>query len=175
MRTFRISLAVALVITFLLVKSHLDSIGSAQREREYDAGIAPDFVLEDGGAHIELLSKDQVPVPPVRSGSSSRATHSSTPTSKTKTYLQPTKPVTPTKWQPESIPVYVPGQEFWEDDDDFNLDWQDYLLGWDSDKDSEPAQLAPPKPKVTPKSDRIIVMGRTSREDTTWLEDELPE
>lgn len=172
MRTFRISLALALVITFLLVKSHLGSIGSGKREHDYGAAGAPELVLNDGGAHIELVSKDKVPKSSRRSRPSSRAHSSLTPT--LKTYPDPTNPVAPRKSEPETVPVHVPGQEFLNDDY-FDNAWEEYWSSVNWDPDWEPARASPPKPKVTPKSDRVIVMGRTWWEDSTWLKEELPE
>lgn len=171
MRTFRISLALAVVIIFLLVKSHLNSIASGQRRHDQNAAGAPELVLDDGGAHIELVSKDRLPKSLRRSRPSSRARAPPAPT--LETHPDPTDPVAPREWEPETVSVYVPGQEFL-DDDYFDDVWEEY---WSNVRNParEPARASPPKPKVMPKSDRVIVMGRTFWEDTTWLEEELPE
>lgn len=172
MRTFRISLICGLVLTLLLVKSHLDSIKSDRQDRRRF-----DFVVNDGGAHIELVSKDQVPTP-VHSSSRVSSSTTTTPTPTSKAWPEPTNPaIKRTEFKPQIIPVEVPGG--WDDD---IFDFTPFL--WDStedDKDEEeeeerkPTPSSPPKPKVTPKSDRIVVMGRTSWENTDWLEEELCE
>lgn len=171
MRTYRISLTLVLVITFLLIKSHLNSIGSGPQKRDHGKGVdvAPELVLEEHGARIELVSKDHVPAPPARSRSRSASTtaHSHTPTGKT--YPEPTNPAMPKRWAPETVPVYVPGSEFWDDEDDY-VSWQNYWREVDNERRRKAS-----KPKVTPMSDRIVVLGKMSWEDTTWLEDELPE
>jgi hypothetical protein len=167
MRTFRVSLICSLVLTLLLVKNHLDSIKSDRQDRR---GF--DYVVDGGGAHIELVSKDQFAAPVHSSLQvSSSTTTLLTPTSKV--YPEPTKPaIERTEFKPEIIPVEVPG--LWDDDDD---DFASFLWGYMEAEEEErkPTPSSPPKPKVTPKSDRIIVVGRTSRENTDWLEEELPE
>lgn len=165
MRTYRISLTLVLVITFLLVKSHVSSIGSGPQKRDHGRGVdvAPELVLEEHGAHIELVSKNHVP----RSRSASTTAQSHTPTGKI--YPEPTNPAMPKRWVPETVPVYVPGSEFWDDEDDYYF-WQNYWREMENER-----RRKAPKPKVTPMSDRIVVVGRMSYEDTTWLEDELPE
>lgn len=171
MRTFRISLILVLVITLLLVKSHLNSIGFGPQKHDHGKGIGvtPDYILEEHGAHIELVSKDHVPMPPAaaRSRSAMETLQAHTPTGKT--YLEPTNPATPKRWVPETVPVYVPGQDFWDDVDDYDF-WQDY---WQEVNNQRKQKAS--KPKVAPMSDRIVVLGRMSWEDPTWLEDELPE
>jgi hypothetical protein len=183
--TFRVSIAVALVVTILLVKNHLDSL-EPQWQADRGADLAPEFVLDSAGAHIELVSAKPNPAhlsPPY----SSHSSHSSYPSSPiapksspappSRTWPEPTNPpVTPTKFQPKSIPVDVPGAyddiwqyPFWADRDDevgviHNLNVK-----------PKPKPKSTPKPKVSPYPDRIVVLGRMSWEDSDWLEDELPE
>jgi hypothetical protein len=175
MRTFRISLICSLVLTLLLVKNHLDSIKSDRQDRR---GF--DYVVDGGGGtHIELVSKDQFAAPvhfSLQVSSSTTTPLTPTPTPTSKVYPEPTKPaIERTEFKPEIIPVEVPG--LWDDDDD---DFASFLWGEMEEEEKEkgerkPTPSSPPKPKVTPKSDRIIVVGRTSRENTDWLEEELPE
>jgi hypothetical protein len=175
MRKFRISLICGLVLTLLLVKNHLDSIKSDRQDRR---GF--DYVVDDtGGAHIELVSKDQFAAPihsSLQVSSSTTTPVTPTPTPTSKVYPEPTKPaIERTEFKPEIIPVEVPG--LWDSDDD---DFASFLWGYMEEGEEEegerkPTPSSPPKPKVTPKSDRIIVVGRTSRENTDWLEEELPE
>jgi hypothetical protein len=182
---FRVSIAVALVITILLVKNHLDSL-EPQWQADRGADLAPEFVLDSAGAHIELVSANPNPAQ-LSPSYSSHSSHSSYPSSPiapksspappSKTWPEPTNPpVTPTKFQPKSIPVDVPGANddiwqypFWADRDDevgviHNLNLK-----------PEPKPKSTPKPKVSPYPDRIVVLGRMSWEDSDWLEDELPE
>lgn len=176
MRSRRISLILVLVITFLLVKSHLNSIGHGQQKGDHGQGVdaIAEYVVEERGAHIELVSKNRVRVldAPARSRAASTTFHSHTP--KDKTYLEPTNPATPRRWEPETIPVDVPGWEFLDNENDYDVDWQ---TNWWEENDGQTRQRrpTPPKPEVTPKSDRIVVVGKMLWEDTAWLEDELPE
>lgn len=167
MRTFRITLVCGLVLTLLLVKTHLDSIKRDRVDRRKF-----DFVVNDGDTHIELVSKDQLPAP-VQFLSSSSTTVS---TSTSKTYPEPTKPaIKRTEFKPQIIPVQVPG--IWDEDyDDYDDFWWHYMEDDEEEKEErKPTSTKPPRPYVTPKTDRIIVMGRTSWEDSDWLEEELPE
>jgi len=159
MHTFRISLICGLVLTLLLVKSHLDSIESDRQ--------AIDFVVNDQGARIELVSKGQVPTP-IHSSLQVSSPTIATPKPTSKVYPEPTNPALKrTEFKPETIPVDVPGLY---NDDDFLWDYTE-----DYDEERKPTPSSPPKPKVSPKSDRIVVMGSTSWENTDWLEEELPE
>ncbi|KAJ5134929.1 hypothetical protein N7526_006294 [Penicillium atrosanguineum] len=175
MRTFRITLVCGLVLTLLLVKIHLDSIKSDRVDRlDRQDRRKFDFVVNDGGAHIELVSKDQLS-PSVQAWSSSTTASTTTvSTSTSKTYPEPTNPaIRRTEFKPQIIPVEVPG--FWADDyDDYDDLWWQYIEDYE-EEERKPTPSSPPKPKVTPKTDRIIVMGRTSWEDSDWLEEELPE
>ena len=175
MRTFRITLVCGLVLTLLLVKTHLDSIKSDRVDRlGHQDRRKFDFVVNDGGAHIELVSKDRL-LPPDQAWSSSTITSTATVSiSTSKTYPEPTKPaIQRTEFKPQIIPVEVPG--LWYDDyDDFDDSWWQYIEDGE-EEERKPIPSSPPKPKVTPKTDRIIVMGRTSWESSDWLEEELPE
>ncbi|KAJ5563102.1 hypothetical protein N7461_001863 [Penicillium sp. DV-2018c] len=83
--------------------------------------------------------------------------------------------------EPKRIPVDVPVAD-WDTQDAFLAIMRQQML---SDLQISPAvqevqkiapsSTAPPRPKVTPKSDRVIVLGRMSYEDTDWLEEQLPE
>ncbi|KAJ6107119.1 hypothetical protein N7523_008442 [Penicillium sp. IBT 18751x] len=175
MRTFRITLVCGLVLTLLLVKTHLGSIKSDRVDhQDHQDRRKFDFVVNDGGAHIELVSKDQLR-PPVQAWSSSTVTSTTTvSTSTSKIYPEPTNPaIKRTEFKPQIIPVEVPG--LWYDDyDDLDDPWWQFL-GNEEKEERKATPSSPPKPKVTPKTDRIIVMGRTSWEDSDWLEEELPE
>jgi hypothetical protein len=177
MHTFRITLVCGLVLTLLLVKTHLDSIKRDRVDRQgHQDRRKYDFVVNDGNTHIELVSNDQLsaPVQFLSSSSTTSATTVSTPTSKT--YPEPTKPaIKRTEFKPQIIPVQVPG--IWDDDyDDYDDFWLDYMEDDEEEKEErKPTPTKPPRPYVTPKTDRIIVMGRTSWEDSDWLEEELPE
>lgn len=154
MHTLRILLALTLILTLLLVKSHLDSISSNPLQSAGDDGK----VLAEGGAvNYPVASSwttDSIPNPVA--------------------YPEPTNPVAPTNWDPESIPVDVPPPVVENDGDPASDEMEDYWRQLDSERKSRP-KTSPDKPKVMPKSDRVIVSGRTSQEDTSWLEDELPE
>ncbi|KAJ5566736.1 uncharacterized protein N7459_010118 [Penicillium hispanicum] len=178
----RISITMVLVVTVLLVRRHLNSISSPP-QLSGRATYLPEFVLSDAGAHIELVSEERGSHQVAISTSSTITTPRAAPSaskSKPKSGLhsEPTKaPVTPTQFAPEVIPVQVPGED--DDFDPLQQDWdlerpQDgYSLGW-KHRNSKP-KPKPPKPTVTPKTDRTIVLGRMSWEDTAWLEEELPE
>ncbi|KAJ5382014.1 uncharacterized protein N7496_004442 [Penicillium cataractarum] len=181
--TFRVSIAVALVVTILLVKNHLDSL-EPKWQADRGADLAPEFVLDSAGAHIELVSANPTRLSPTYSSHSLQASYSSSPIAPqsnpappSKSWPEPTNPpVKPTKFQPKSIPVDVPGAyddiwqyPFWMDRDDeagviHNLNVK-----------PKPKPKSTPKPKVSPYPDRVIVLGRMSWEDSDWLEEELPE
>lgn len=174
------AIAVALVFTIFLVKNHLSSIDEQwQTDRSASRVPVPDFVLDGAGTHIELVSGDDV-AKEAFSSSVAASQLSSTPTSTSTTakFLEPTgPPVTPAQFKPKTIPVEVPGSQFY---DELFLD--DYLDTLDYDIGSRHGHnQPPPKPKATPKppvpklTDRIVVLGRMSWEDSDWLEEELPE
>ncbi|KXG51469.1 Protein of unknown function DUF3431 [Penicillium griseofulvum] len=156
-------IAFALIITIFSVKSHLDSILWDDRT---SSGL---YVL--GDTYIELVSAH------------------TTPTSNTKPRkffptTRPTSPVKSNNREPKRVPVDVPGAEwagellfgspeFYESES--LLDDPKILAPVEYNDVTAPSSTAPPRPKVTPKSDRVIVMGKMSYEDTNWLEDQLPE
>lgn len=167
MRTpLRAVIAIGLIITLFLVKFHLDSILQWQTD-----GITSDVYVLDGDSYIELVS------------------HTATPVSQTQTRRKwiPTAQPTPrpviANPEPKRIPVDVPGAE-WAGElffgsRDFDLEGvfdNAQIIAPAEHKDVvAPSSTAPSRPKVTPKSDRVIVLGKMSYEDTNWLEDELPE
>lgn len=180
--TFRVAIAVALVFTIFLVKNHLSSIDEKwQTDRSANRVPVPDFILDRAGTHIELVSGDDIAAAEKATSTSvavSRVSSTSISTSTTQGFLEPTgPPVTPKQFEPETIPVEVPGSEFYDDlfSDDY-LDTLDYEFG-----SRYGHNQPPPKPKATPKppvpklTDRIVVLGRMSWEDSDWLEEELPE
>jgi hypothetical protein len=166
MRTpLRAAIAVALIITLFLVKHHLDSI---LRWRD------DEIIL--GDAYIELVSA-----------------HAATPASHTQTRRKWYPTARPTAQvianpEPERIPVDVPGAE-WAGELFFNareapnfhdsmkglIDNVQLLAPVEQGDATAPSSTAPSRPKVTPKSDRVIIVGKMSYEDTNWLEDHLPE
>jgi len=180
--TFRVAIAVALVFTIFLVKNHLSSIDEQwQTDRSASRVPVPDFILDGAGTHIELVSGDDVAAAEEAVSSSVTVSRvSSTPirTSTTQKFLEPTGlPVKPAQFEPKTIPVEVPGSDFY---DELFLD--DYLNTLDYELGSRHGHnQPPPKPKATPKppvpklTDRIVVLGRMSWEDSDWLEEELPE
>lgn len=179
--TFRVSIAIALVLTILLVKNHLESL-EPQWQADHSADLVPEVVWDSAGAHIELVSANSAQKSPSNSSRPSLSSSSPSPIapkqssfSPTKSWPEPTNPpVTPTKFQPKSIPVDVPGANddiwqypFWAERDD--------EVGVIHNQNVKPKPKSTPKPKVSPYPDRIIVLGRMSWEDTDWLEEELPE
>ena len=178
MRTkVRAAIAIALVATVLLVKAHLDSISQWQDSGDRKKASSRDFyVLEDGDAYIELVS-------------AATTTPSHNPTRrKWIPTARPTPRPMSASAKPKRIPVEVPGAE-WAGQDPFfpsrkpnKLTDSQWLhaqqlgpLQHGNVQKMSPSSTAPPRPKITPKSDRVIVLGKMSYEDTTWLEDELPE
>lgn len=172
--TLRAAIALALVATVLLVKIHLDSLSQWQDSGDRRTSARDSYVLEDGDAYIELVSAE--------------------PTTTTKNPTRrkwiPTARPTPRPMsasaQTKRIPVDVPDAEWsWGDP------WYDKLsnsqklhaqqlgpiqqLKQGNEHKNPPSSSAPPRPKITPKSDRTIILGKMSYEDTNWLEDELPE
>lgn len=191
----RVSVAIALLLTLVLVNRHVASIEPAHAAQAED--LKSEFVIQDGEGHIELVSVDRHPravINSVHSSSPSAPTLSlplqtklnAGPSPTVPRWLEPTKPAPPTKFAPQKIPVDVPGEFFWgadydeylnelmeEEDEEEDNPWGAQL--GQRHKNSKPTSSSPPKPKVTPKSDRIIVLGRMSYEDASWLEEELPE
>ncbi|KAJ9490452.1 hypothetical protein VN97_g2803 [Penicillium thymicola] len=172
MRTpLRAVIATALITTLFLVKFHLDSILQWQPD-----GITSDLYVLDGDSYIELVSA-----------------HTTTPASQTQTRRKwiPTARPTPrlviANPEPKRIPVDVPGAEWAGElffgsreapkfyDFESVLDNAQIIAPAEHNDMVAPSSTAPRRPKVTPKSDRVIVLGKMSYEDTSWLEDELPE
>lgn len=169
MRTpLRVVIAIALIITLLLAKHHLDSILRWRDDK---------IIL--GDAYIELVS--------------THAAMPATPASLTQTRRKWYPTARPTAQvianpEPERIPVDVPGAE-WAGELFFNareapnfhdpmkglIDNVQLLAPVEHGDAAAPSSTAPSRPKVTPHSDRIIVLGKMSYEDTNWLEDHLPE
>lgn len=180
--TYRVSIAIALVLTILLVKNHLDSL-EPQWQADRGADLVPVFVLDSGGAHIELLSANPAQKSPSNSSQPSLSSFSSSPIAPKQNSIPPTKswpeptnpPVPPTKFQPKSIPVDVPGanDDIWQYP--FWADRNDDEVGVIHNQNDKPKPKSTPKPKISPYPDRTIVLGRMSWEDTDWLEEELPE
>ncbi|KAK4868544.1 hypothetical protein LT330_006746 [Penicillium expansum] len=172
MRTpLRAAIAIALIITLFLVKFHLDSILQWRND-----GITSDLYVLDGDAYIELVSA-----------------HTATPASRTQTRRKWTPTARPTPRpvianpEPKRIPVDVPGAEWAGElffrsrgtpkfyDLETSFDDAQLIAPAEHNDVMAPSSTAPRRPKVTPKSDRVIVLGKMSYEDTNWLEDELPE
>ncbi|KAJ5641901.1 hypothetical protein N7490_005901 [Penicillium lividum] len=174
--TFRVAIAVALVFTIFILKNHLSTI-EEQWQPDRTSHV-PDFVLDDAGTHIELVSGDDLPATPAASSSPIVSSVSSPmTTSTTQGFLEATGlPVTPAQFEPQMIPVEVPGSNYYDDQS-----WDAYLEDLDYNIGSRHGHNQPPKPQTTPKppvpklTDRIIVLGRMSWEDSDWLEEELPE
>lgn len=187
-KSLRVSVAIGLILTLVLVNRHVASIEPAQAG-DSNSNFKSEFVIEDGEGHIELVSVDRypraivdsaraasshTPIPPPASILQTIAKPAPSPT--VQAWPEPTKPAPPTRFAPKQIPVNVPGEFSWDDDDSSLEDYgeEEVQLG-QRYKNSKPTSSSPRKPKPTPKSDRIIVLGRMSYEDATWLEDELPE
>ncbi|KAJ5873124.1 hypothetical protein N7455_003667 [Penicillium solitum] len=171
MRTpLRAVIAIGLIITLFLVKFHLDSILQWQTD-----GITSDVYVLDGDSYIELVS------------------HTATPASQTQTRrkwiptARPTSRLVIANPEPKRIPVDVPGAE-WAGELFFGsrgapnfydlesvLDNAQIIAPAEHNDAAAPSSTAPSRPKVTPKSDRVIILGKMSYENTNWLEDELPE
>ncbi|KAJ5981018.1 hypothetical protein N7481_008316 [Penicillium waksmanii] len=186
-KSLRVSVAIGLLLTLVLVNRHVASIKPAQAG---DFNFKSELVIEDGESHIELVSIDRyprvvvdsaraasshAPIPPPASISQTIAKPAPSPA--VQAWLEPTRPAPSTRFVPKQIPVNVPGEFSWDDDDDSDLDdnREDEAQLGQRHKNSKPTSSSPPKPKSTPNSDRIVMLGRMSYEDATWLEDELPE
>lgn len=173
MRTpVRAAIAIALVGTVFLMKIHLDSI-SQWRNDAIDLTNGMRDLYLDGDAHIELVSASTA-APTARS-----STRKWTP------LTRPTpRPVAP-EHEPKRVPVYVPGagwdrDPFWrvrKPQTEFQKIHADLLspAAREVEPQEAPSSTAPPRPKITPKSDRIIILGKMSYENTDWLEEQLPE
>lgn len=177
--TFRVAIAIALVLAFFLVKHQLEAL-------QWTAGPKSDWVIDRAGAHVELVSGDGVAPVPAPLYSSVRISSSGTPaksaiSTTSKRWEEPTgEPVTPAKVEPVQIPVQVPGegedwywgQDYWDEDQDGYLN--DYLDDMDNGMGGfdQPKPEPPQVPKLT---DRVVVLGRMSWEDSDWLDWELPE
>lgn len=176
--TVRATIALALVATVLLVKIHLDSLSQWQDSGDRRTSIRDTYVL-DGDAYIELVSAEPT------STTSNPTRRKWIPTAR------PTPRLMAASAKPKRVPVDVPGAEWswggpWYEPSKLSkLSNSQKLhaqqlgpiqqLQQSNGRKAAPSSSAPPRPKVTPKSDRIIVLGRMSYEDTNWLEDELPE
>ncbi|KAJ5957998.1 uncharacterized protein N7479_005148 [Penicillium vulpinum] len=173
MRTpLRAAIAVALVITVFLVKFHLDSILQWQNDP-----ITSNLYVLDGDAHIELVSAH----------TATSASHTQTRRKWFPTARPTPRPLIPNNSEPKRIPVDVPGAEwagelffrsraapkFYDSESLFGN--PKILAPVEHGNVMAPSATAPSHPKVTPKSDRVIVLGKMSYEDTDWLEDQLPE
>ncbi|KAJ5500849.1 hypothetical protein N7463_008099 [Penicillium fimorum] len=169
MRTpLRAAIAIALIVTIFLVKFHLDSILQwSDRTREL-------YVL-DGDTYIELVSAHTT-----TSASHTQTRRKWAPTAR------PTRSVVLNNPEHKRIPVDVPGAEwagelFWRStapksyDSKSLLENAKILAPVENDDATAPSSTAPARPKVTPKSDRVIVLGKMSYENTDWLDDQLPE
>ncbi|KAI1832389.1 hypothetical protein DTO006G1_8155 [Penicillium roqueforti] len=173
MRTLaRAAIAIALILTLFWVKSHLESI-LQWRNDEYNSDL---YVL-NGDAYIELVSAHTA-TPATPSHTQTRRKWSPT--------ARPTPRLMIANPEPERIPVDVPGAEWagelWfrsEEEPEFydsnGFDDAQLLAPVEHNDVMAPSSTAPSRPKVTPKSDRIIILGKMSYEDTDWLEDQLPE
>ncbi|KAJ5626522.1 hypothetical protein N7528_003949 [Penicillium herquei] len=189
--TFRVAIAVALVFTIFLVKNHLNSLDQWSTDRN----SGPDFILNDAGAHIELVSgDDSKPDMPAESGVrnvtlESNVSSTPMPTTSKNVWEKPTgEPVIPSSFKPKQIPVDVPDDTFdpfledlyyFGDEDEEQTEDMHYDMGrFDHNQmpKKKPDPPEPPKPPQVPKlTDRIIVLGRMSWEDSDWLDWELPE
>ncbi|CAG8247630.1 unnamed protein product [Penicillium olsonii] len=175
--TVRATIAVALVATVFLVKIHLDSLSQWQ-DPGRRTSTRDTYVLE-GDAYIELVSAEAT------------ATTSNPTRRKWIPTARPTPRSMAASAKSKNIPVDVPGAEWswggpWYQPsrsskltNSQNLHAQQLgpiqQLQQENRRKATPSASAPPRPKITPKSDRIIVLGRMSYEDSSWLEDELPE
>ncbi|OQE35443.1 hypothetical protein PENCOP_c013G01829 [Penicillium coprophilum] len=171
MRTpLRAAIAIALIVTVFLVKFHLDSI------LQWSDRKTPNIYALDGDTYIELVS-----APTTTSASRTQTRRKWTPTAR------PTRHVVANNLEPKRIPVDVPGAEWAGElwfrselppsfyDSESLLKNPEILAPVEHDDAMEPSSTAPVRPKVTPKSDRVIVLGKMSYENTDWLEDQLPE
>ncbi|CAG7915580.1 unnamed protein product [Penicillium olsonii] len=175
--TVRATIAVALVATVFLVKIHLDSLSQWQDPGRRTS--TRDTYVLDGDAYIELVSAEPT------------ATTSNPTRRKWIPTARPTPRSMAASAKSKNIPVDVPGAEWswggpWYQPsrsskltNSQNLHAQQLgpiqQLQQENRRKATPSASAPPRPKITPKSDRIIVLGRMSYEDSSWLEDELPE
>ncbi|KAJ5795328.1 hypothetical protein N7457_001927 [Penicillium paradoxum] len=176
MRTpVRAAIAITLVIT-LLVKFHLDSISQWQNDQIDLTNTMRDLYM-NGDAYIELVSAP-TPTPTAQAPTRRKWTPMTRPTPLT---------VTP-EYEPKRVPVDVPGayssgrDPFWRTRKpqkltEFQKIHVDLLspIGRGEAQPREPSSTAPSRPKVTPKTDRTIILGKMSYENTDWLEDGLPE
>ncbi|KAJ5223276.1 hypothetical protein N7468_007818, partial [Penicillium chermesinum] len=165
---FRVAVAIALVGAIFVLKQHLNSIGEQWQSAK--AQVA-NYVVNEDGAHIELVS-----------GRVSSARYDPTP-APSKTWLEPTKPALPKPdFVPQQIPVDVPEpQPFdWYLDDyleelQLELEMAQQEEEEEKKKKKEKQRTKPPRPTVSPMTDRVVVLGKMSWEDTDWLDEELPE
>lgn len=173
--TFRAAIALALVGIVLLVKIHLDFISQWQVSSHRRTETRNSYVLEGGDAHIEVSTDEP----------------SKTPSTTRKKWIpaRPTsRPMSATA-KLKTIPVRVPGAESAGKQDPIGEFFKSQGLPdtrkgkakkprpskHDTVKEVARPIAALPSPKITPKSDRIIVLAKLSYEDTSWIGNELPE
>ncbi|KAJ5104321.1 hypothetical protein NUU61_001668 [Penicillium alfredii] len=169
---YRVSLTIILVVALLLVKKHLNSLRS-QWPAHGQLTARDSYVVTNGGAHIELVSISNDPVDDVvvllktadvTSASAWTATTTATPTS------EPTQPSTQSRQSPTVASPPEPLTDPIENGQSLVLTIPVPAASRAFDREEHP-----PRPKVTPKSDRVIILGQMSYEDTSWLEEQLPE
>ncbi|KAJ5146550.1 Protein of unknown function DUF3431 [Penicillium bovifimosum] len=159
--------AIVLVVVMFLWKIYLDFISQWHVRRDLQN------TREDhGDAYIELVSA------PIATSTTRRKW---TPT------IRPASRLVMADSEPQRIPVDVPSAE-WDVQEplfeaisrnmlsDLQEPHENLLTPVEQEEQKvESSSTALPRPKVTPKLDRIIVLGKMSYEDTDWLEEQLPE
>ncbi|KAJ5182420.1 hypothetical protein N7492_000036 [Penicillium capsulatum] len=146
--TFRILITLVLVVTILLVRHHLTSIDE-QWQSSHHANQAS-IVVKEGG-WIELDSSQ--PDVEIDSNPQPVSLPSLSPSPSPSTEAAS---ATPESKLPQDRPMSSAA----------SLKTTSKTAGrWNE----------PPKPKASPKTDRIVVMPAMLWEDVSWLEDELPE
>jgi hypothetical protein len=171
----RAAIAIVLVVTVFLSKIHLDSI-SQSHDRSDLQNTREDLYVLNGDAYIELVSA------PIATPTARHPTRR-----KWKPTGRPTPRLVMAESEPKRIPVNVPGAE-WDGQDPFFGARRPHILSGLQEpyanllnpvvqevQKMTPSSTTPLRPKITPKPDRIIVLGKMSYENTDWLEEQLPE